>query len=283
MRLSEATVAIHGLGLMGGSLGLALAGKCKRRIGIVRRPEVADQALQMQVVDTATLDFAAGVSAADIIVLATPVREILTAIEEAGTHMQPGALLIDLGSTKGNIVDAMNRLPESVLAVGGHPMCGKEVGGLEHAEPDLYREKVFVLTPTERSTGNAVELSAELVEAVGAYAAIMEPERHDYAVGMVSHLPYLVATTLLHAEKEAAARDPLLDRLAASGFRDTTRLAGSEVPVMLDILLTNRHAVEEALTSFEQQLAGMRQLLGDPSALEEWMLEAQKERRAMFV
>ncbi len=283
MRLSEATVAVHGLGLMGGSLGLALEGKCKRRVGIVRRSETADLALRLGVVDVATVELQAGVSAADIVVLATPVRQIVLDVEEAGRHMRPGSLLIDLGSTKGAVVAAMDRLPGHIAAVGGHPMCGKEVGGLEHADTTLFVDKVFVLTSTARTDDAGMSLSRELVEAIGARPVLMGPAQHDRAVAYVSHLPYLLAAALVRTEKEAAACDPTLDRLAASGFRDTSRLAASEVPMMRDILLTNRQAVEDALTSFERQLGTIRGLLDDEATLEEWMLDAQRERRAMFV
>ncbi|MEA2575401.1 MAG: prephenate dehydrogenase [Chloroflexia bacterium] len=283
MRLSEATVAIHGLGLLGGSLGLALGGKCKRRIGIVRRPETAELALGLGAIDNATLEFQAGVSAADIVVLATPVRQIVADVEEAGRHMRPGSLLMDLGSTKGAVVEAMERLPEHLSAVGGHPMCGKEVGGLEHADAGLFASKVFVLVSTARTDEASMALSREIVEAVGARPVLMDPAQHDRAVAYVSHLPYLLAAALVRTKKEAASCDPLLDRLAASGFRDTSRLAASEVPMMRDILLTNRQAVEDALASFERQLGLVRQLLDDPARLEEWMLDAQRERRAMFV
>ncbi|HEX8598824.1 MAG TPA: prephenate dehydrogenase/arogenate dehydrogenase family protein [Chloroflexia bacterium] len=283
MRLSEATVAIHGLGLMGGSLGLALEGKCKRRIGIVRRTETADLALQVGAVDNATLEFQAGVSAADIVVLATPVRQIVRDVEEAGRHMPSGSLLIDLGSTKGAVVEAMDRLPGHVSAVGGHPMCGKEVGGLGHADAGLFAGKVFVLVSTARTAEASMTLSRELVEVVGAHPVLMDPAQHDRAVAYVSHLPYLLAAALVRTEKEAARCEPLQDRLVASGFRDTSRLAASEVPMMRDILLTNRQAVEDALASFERQLGTVRELLDDQARLEEWMLDAQRARRAMFV
>lgn len=282
MRLREAAVAIHGLGLMGGSLALALEGKCKRRIGIVRRPEAADLALHLGAVDNATLEFQAGVSAADIVVLATPVRQIVADVEGAGKHMRPGALLVDLGSTKRTVVAAMDRLPGHLSAVGGHPMCGKEVGGLEHADAALFQDKVFVLTSTARAGEAGMALSRELAEAIGARPVLMDPAQHDRAVAYVSHLPYLLAAALVRTEKEAAARDPALDRLAASGFRDTTRLAASETPMMRDILLTNRQAIEDALASFERQLGMVRQLLADDRSLEEWMLNAQRERKAMF-
>ena len=126
MPLSESTVAIVGLGLMGGSLGLALSGRCARRVGVARREEVAREAARVGAVDTATIDLASAVREADIVVLAMPVRAILETIPVVVETMREGSILIDLGSTKAQIVEVMNRLPSHVAAVGGHPMCGKE-------------------------------------------------------------------------------------------------------------------------------------------------------------
>ncbi len=283
MRLNEAKVAIVGLGLMGGSLALALGnGLCKARIGVARKQETADQATHTGVVDRATTDLQDGVREADIVVLAMPVRAILSSIQEVGTYMRTGALLMDLGSTKAEIVSRMDRLPEHVEAAGGHPMCGKETGGLEQADASLFRGAVFALTPTARTTHNAISLAQEMVEAIGARPLILDAERHDRAVACTSHLPYLLAASLTHVEAEAEEQDPVVGMLAASGFRDTTRLTASEVPMMLDILLTNRQAIEQALGSFERQIARARSLLDDPAALEQWMKEAQCKRREMF-
>jgi prephenate dehydrogenase len=281
MRLREATVAISGLGLMGGSLALALRGKCQTLVGIARRPELCEQATREGVVDRATCDLTLAAAHADIVVLATPVLHIVECIPHVVLAMRPGALLIDLGSTKRDIVAAMNGIPEGVLAVAGHPMCGKETGGLESADPAMFKGARFVLTPTERTTDEALVLAFELVEAVGACPLVLDAERHDRAVAVISHLPYLLASSLVHAEEEAG-EDSVVSALAASGFRDTTRLAASQVEMMLQVLQTNREAIESALDLFERNIAKARDLLNNPTALELWMEQARDRRRGMF-
>src|SRR5262245_50686666 len=151
MRLSDATVTIVGLGLMGGSLALALRGKCPRLVGVARRPETVRLAIETGVVD-AGCDLRPAVQEADIVVLATPVRHIISVIPQAARDMRPGTLLMDVGSTKAKVVEAMGNIPINVAAVGSHPMCGKEVDGLENADGSIFTGATFVLTPTTRTT-----------------------------------------------------------------------------------------------------------------------------------
>ena len=283
MRLSEATVAIVGLGLMGGSLAMSLRGQCARLVGVARSEAAAQAALKAGVVD-AVRSLEEATREADIVVLATPVRHITATIPEAAALMRPGAVLIDLGSTKAGVVGVMNSIPEEwgVAAIGGHPMCGKEVGGLESADGTLFRGATFVLTPTLRTTDEALRLARELVAAVGAGAVVLGAEQHDRAVAVISHLPYLLASALVQTEAQASECDPITGTLAASGFRDTSRLAASQTEMMLDILLTNRQGVEATLDLFEGQLGRARALLADFDGLKEWMEAAQKRRREMF-
>jgi prephenate dehydrogenase len=281
MRLENATVAIVGLGLMGGSLGLALRGSCRKLVGVARRPEVAQVAMSGGVADAASCELNV-VAEADIVVLATPVRHILDTIPTVAGIMQPGALLMDLGSTKAKVVETMNAIPEGIAAIGGHPMCGKETGGLESADPDLFLDATFVLVPTGRTTDAALSLAHELVKAVGAKPLLLDAERHDRAVATISHLPYLLAASLMHIEAEANDQDEVTGRLAASGFRDTSRLAASSLDMMLDILLTNREPVMSALDSFEEKIAEVKALLDDPAGLHAWMAEARCRRREMY-
>jgi prephenate dehydrogenase len=283
MRLSEATVAIVGLGLMGGSLALALRAQCARLVGVARNPAVARVALSQRVMDD-VCHIEQAAREADIVVLATPVRHIIEAIPRVAALMRPGALLLDLGSTKAGVVEAMNSISKEagVAAIGGHPMCGKEVGGIESIDATLYRGATFALTPTLHTTHDALLLAHELVKAVGAQAIVLEAGQHDRAVAVISHLPYLLACTLVQTEAQASAHDPATGTLAASGFRDTSRLAASQTGMMLDILLTNRQEVEAALDLFEEQLGKARALLNDEAGLKEWMGAAQKRRREMF-
>jgi prephenate dehydrogenase len=281
MQLEKATVAIVGLGLMGGSLALALRPSCPRIVGVARRKEAGQLALRQGIVDVASCNLSAAAHA-DIVVLATPVRHILATIPQVATLMRPGAMLIDLGSTKARVVEAMNALPEGIAAIGGHPMCGKETGGLESASAGLFQGATFVLTPTERTTDSAMLLAHELVRAVGAKPLVLDAERHDRAVATISHLPYLMSASLMHVEAEANAEDNATGMLAASGFRDTSRLAASSLDMMLDILLTNREPVEAALDRLGRQLAQARSLLDDEASLRAWMAEARCKRMEMY-
>ena len=229
-------------------------------------------------------DLAEGVGQADLIVLATPVRAILELVPRVGALAPAGCLLMDLGSTKARIVEAMEALPPHLQAVGGHPMCGKETSGVVAAEADLYEGATFVLTPLQRTRSEALALAQELVEAVGARPLLMDAERHDRLVATVSHLPYLLSVSLVATAEEMAAEDELIWELAASGFRDTSRLAASDVTMMLDILLTNRQAVGEMVSRFAHQLSAIAHLLeaNDEWGLRSLMEQAQKRRERMF-
>ncbi|MEA3344673.1 MAG: prephenate dehydrogenase [Chloroflexota bacterium] len=252
--LGNSRIAIVGLGLMGGSLAAALSESktCSRVVGIARRQWSIDQASQRRWIDHGTLDLRRGVNGADIVVLATPVRTIIQLIGRIGPWLNEECLLMDVGSTKREIISAMEGLPPGVEPVGGHPMCGKEVSGLEAAEPDLYEGAPFILTPLERTSPAALVLAQELVRAVGAHPLILDAELHDRLVGAVSHLPYLVAAALVQTAEGVG--DERVWRLAASGFRDTSRLASSDVDMMRDILLTNRGVMVDLLRRYQDQL-----------------------------
>jgi prephenate dehydrogenase len=161
-------------------------------------------------------------------------------------------------------------------------MCGKERGGLESAEEGLFAGARFVLTPTRRTTNEALALASELASAVGARPFVLDADRHDRAAALISHMPYLLAATLVHTERKTAEKDAVAEALAASGFRDTTRLAAGESEMMVDILLTNTEAVRASLRLFGEQLAAMQELLERPEELRAWMLAAQAARRRMF-
>ena len=292
--LKDARVVIVGLGLMGGSLAGALKkrGSCREVWGVARREETIEKAMRRGFINVGTCDLAEGVEQADLIVLATPVRTILELIPQVGSLAPAGCLLMDLGSTKARVVEAMKALPSYLQAIGGHPMCGKEASGVVAAEADLYEGATFVLTPLRRGSGQALRrtssealmLAQELVEAVGAQPLLMDAERHDRLVAAVSHLPYLLSVGLVAAAEEIAAEDELVWELAASGFRDTSRLAASDVTMMLDILLTNRQAVGETLSRFARQLDAIAHLLeaNDEEELRSLMEQAQKSREGRF-
>jgi len=269
--LGEAQVTVVGLGLMGGSLAGALRGRCRAIVGVGRRADTIQIAQDRGLVDRGTTDLAAGLRQADIVVLATPVRAILRLLAEIGPLLPEGCLVMDLGSTKTQIVARMAELPSHLQPLGGHPLCGREVTGIAAADPALYRGRTFVLSPLPRTSEAAFALGCALVEATGAHPLVLDPERHDRLVAVSSHLPYLLACGLAGTAAAKAGADPALWAVAASGFGDTSRLAGSDVTMMLDILLTNREAVLAAVQVCQTQL---RKLAGTLEAGDEEGLRA---------
>jgi prephenate dehydrogenase len=257
--LRSAHVCIIGLGLMGGSLGMALrAGHaCASVTGSDRVAETRAQAIALGSVDSAFPDARDAVRQADLVILATPVRAIVRLLGELAPAFRAGAIVMDLGSVKSPIVAAMAGLPPDVQPIGGHPMCGKERAGLAAADPGLFRNAVFCLAPLERTSAETLAVARDLVAAVGARSLVIESRRHDRLVAVSSHLPYLVAAALTATAGETAAGDDLLWMVTASGFRDTSRLAGSDVDMMMDILLTNSNNVASAARRAAQRLAAL--------------------------
>ena len=283
--LSEATVAIVGLGLMGGSLAgrLTIRRACKMTIGVARRQESLDTAFSRGWIDAGFTDLAEGVADADLVILATPPRVVLQQLQIIGPLLPDGCVLTDLASTKSAIVRAMNDLPAHVYPLGGHPMCGKEQAGLDAASPDLYEHQLFVLAPLARTPRSAVELARSMVAAAGAEPLVLDPAAHDRMVAWISHLPHLTAVALMRAALAGAEGDPDLWSLAAGGFRDGTRLAASSREMMLDIFLTNKEPILAAAQRFQAELAELCHLLecGDEVALARHLDEAISRRREM--
>jgi prephenate dehydrogenase len=262
--LGRSVVAIVGLGLMGGSLALALkdADAVEKIIGIDRNQATLDAALARGAVDV-SCDGLEMAREANMVILATPVRTVLRQLARLGEIAADGALLLDLGSTKRRIVSAMDQLPTRLFAVGGHPMCGKETGGFKAAEASLYRDTLFILTPTARSSEASLATATELARAAGARVLVMEAERHDRIVAAMSHLPFVIASNLIGTVDGWAQGEDEVWNLAASGFRDTTRLAASDAEMMLDILLTNSENVADLMRRFSRHFARLADLIYD--------------------
>jgi prephenate dehydrogenase len=271
---------------MGGSLAMALVERslCQEVVGVARRTEAVREAMAWGVAQRATTDLAEGVAGANVIVLATPVRTILRQIRQLAAMSLDPCLLLDLGSTKSDVVAAMEDLPSHVQPVGAHPMCGKELAGLAAAEPTLYEGAPWVLVPLPRTSPHALALARELALAVGGHPFVADADRHDRLVAAISHLPYSLAVTLMLTAAEIGAEDELVWKLASSGFRDTSRLAASDVTMMVDILLTNRAAIGDALRQASAHLDRLADLLavGDEDSLRALLVAAHDQRRAMI-
>jgi len=282
--LRDARVTIVGLGLMGASLAGALRGHCRQVVGVARRPETIQIALERGLIDRGTTHLADGVGDAEVVILATPVRVILRQMAEIGPLLAEGCLLMDLGSTKAQIAARMAELPPHVQPLGGHPMCGKETSGIEVADPSLYRGRTFILTPLPRTSAAALALGRELALAAGARPLALSAERQDALVATVSHLPYLLACALVATADATTSADPAAWEIVAGGFRDTSRVAGSDVTMMLDILTTNREPVLDAVRVCQEQLARLARLIesGDEPALRAALAAVRAERKRMF-
>ena len=281
--LAASRITIVGLGLMGGSLAGALKGRCRAVVGVDARPETLAIAEAHQLVDE-TMDLWSAVSSADMVVLATPVRVIMDLIPKISPWLARGALLIDLGSTKGQILEVMAETPEHVEVLGGHPMCGKELSGIEAADPALFRERTFILSPLSRTSEEALALGRELVLAVGALPLLIEGERQDYLVGTLSHLPYLLACSLVSTADATTSADPLAWQIVAGGYRDTSRVAGSDVEMWVDILTTNREHVVAAAEACRTQLDLLVEMIAadDKAALGQALAHIRQARKEMF-
>ncbi len=242
--LATSRVAIIGLGLMGGSLALALRGKCAELLGVGPRQATLDTALRGKFVSRASTDPGAILPQADLIVLASPVPAILELLSHLGDFVPQPCIVIDLGSSKRDVVEAMSALPERFDPIGSHPICGKEVLSISNADINLYHDAPFVLTPLARTTVRAREAAGQLIAAVGARALWMDAATHDASIAATSHLPYLVACMLVLATPPEAAV------LVGPGFRSTSRLAATPQSMMLGVLASNRDNLLAALARF---------------------------------
>ena len=278
-------VAIIGVGLIGGSLGMVLRGRklAATVTGVGRNAEKLARAQALGAVDRYTTDIGAGVAAADLIVLAVPVGQITTVLSEIVPFVRAESIITDVGSVKKEIVTRAERLmPRRAHFVGGHPMTGSERTGVENADPYLFESAYYVLTPTRSTHPGALEVMQRLVQAIGARLIILSPEEHDFLVAGVSHLPHLVAAALVNAVN--AIRDPeKILSLAAGGFRDTTRIAGGDPGLWRDILVANREMVIEFLSLFRSQLAEAENALdtGHAETLYRWLAKAASLRETL--
>ncbi len=283
LSLTDCEVAIVGLGLMGGSLAMALRGQCRMLIGVDKDPAVAQEALARGIVDQITVFEAAHNT--DVLVLAAPVRAIVGQVNQLATsafYPPRATVVIDLGSTKAQVMQSMAELPPRFEPVGGHPMCGKSVSGLVNANADLFRNKPFVLTPPGHTSVRALAIAYELVERVGGRLLVMSAEHHDQLAALISHLPYTAAVALMRTV--LAAGDDQAFEMASSGFRDSTRLASSDLDMMVDILTTNRGPLLKALGGFREQLDALDQAIqsGDAERIRQTLTAAREKRGAMF-
>jgi prephenate dehydrogenase len=274
------TLTVVGVGLIGGSIGLAAKGRgvAARVIGVGWRQATLDRARELGAIDDGILDLAAAVRSADLVVFCTPVDRIANQVLESATNCKPGTLLTDAGSTKGGIVRSLEgKLPPGIAFVGSHPLAGSEKRGPEHADAQLFEGRLTVVTPTAATPVETVEKVAGFWRALGSRVRLMDPDEHDRALALTSHLPHLVAAAL------AGILPAELAELTATGFRDTTRIAAGDPALWSAIFAQNRAAVNDALRTLSNRLVEFKDAIaaGDQAALDVLLTEAKKVRDAL--
>ena len=273
--MTSPTVLISGLGLMGGSLAAALAGAGWAVRLHHRRRDVVERAVELGY-GTAVTDLPAAVADCDLVVVCTPVGIIAEQVR-ALLPCAPRAVFTDVGSVKGAICHELADAARSGRFVGSHPMCGSHRQGLEHADPALYRGATAIVTPLAETPAAPVALVERLWQAVGCRLLRLSPDLHDVTVAQASHLPHVLAAAA------AAGLSPAAAPIAASGFRDTTRVAAGDAGLWSDILLLNRHAVLDELRAGIARLRDLEEALGtrDATAVRRW-LEGGRAGRQRF-
>lgn len=276
-------ITLVGVGLLGGSLGMALR---RRRlagsvIGFVRRPASVEECQNLGAVDLATLDLHHAVTDAELIVLCTPIAQMQPLVTRMLLALKPGVVVTDVGSVKGSVVRDLESLVQRTGAyfVGGHPMAGAEKMGVAAARADLFVESVCVITPTRRSNLAAVHDVEQLWKSVGARLLRLTPQAHDRFVSRSSHLPHTVAATL--ANLVLRPGQPVAQaRLCANGFRDTTRIASGSPEMWRDIALANRRNLARAVRQFIDDLHRLQRVLerGNSEAISKLFQQAKQRR-----
>ncbi len=276
-------LGLIGCGLMGGSFALALkrAGLVKRIVGYSKSPSTTERARQMGVIDVEAPSALLAVSGADIVLIAVPVASTDATFKSIKHLVTPGMLIMDVGSTKRDVIDAARRaLREQVdCFVPAHPIAGKELSGVENADVDLYQGRQVVLTPIERTNPIQLQKAVDVWAALGCRVVKMSPEAHDAAFAAISHLPHLITFALMNSISGQPLGKDFLS-LAGPGFRDFSRIAASEPALWRDVMLSNREELLNQSRMFQRNLQALELMItsGNADALLEQIENASATR-----
>ncbi|WP_310567209.1 prephenate dehydrogenase [Hydrogenophaga sp.] len=266
-------LGLIGCGLMGGSFALAMkkAGLVKRVVGYSKSPSTTERARQMGVIDVEAPSALLAVSGADLVLLAVPVSATEATFKAIRHLITRDTLVMDVGSTKREVIDAARRVLKDQVGVfvPAHPIAGKELAGVEHADAELYTGRQVILTPIERTLTVQLDKAQQVWSALGCNVKQMSPEAHDAAYAAVSHLPHLIAFALMNAIHDQKQGQEFLS-LAGPGFRDFTRIAASDPSVWRDILTSNKEELLAQSKQFQRALHALEVAIsaGNPDALE---------------
>ena len=274
-------MAIIGLGLIGGSVGLALrrAKADVEVVGFARRPEVASRAIEIGAADRTEGSLSSAVKGADLVLIATPTTAMKAILAEIGGSLDEGCIVTDVASTKAKVMGwAEESLPPSTSFIGGHPMAGKETSGIEAADADLFAGCTYCLIPGPSATKEAIDTMDDLVKKIGARPLFIDAYEHDSLVAAISHLPIVISAALVSMITKSPSW-PEMAKLAATGFRDLTRLASGSPEMSRDICLTNKEPIIRWIDEYIQELERFRRLVSEGGEeLEEAFVRARKAR-----
>lgn len=276
-------ITIIGVGLIGGSLGLALKEKkANFKIVGIDKQEIIEKAIARGAIDEGTVNLKEGIEEADIVIIATPVKTILNLLTQINPFLKKGCLVTDTGSTKGQIVERADKvLSKDIFFIGGHPMAGSEEYGIKSANSHLFQDKTYILTPTKKSNLIAIEKISSLIKMIGAKRLILNSLEHDRIVGTVSHLPQIMAVSLVNMVSELVRKENNNNYFKAvgEGFKDITRIASSPYKIWEDICDTNQENILEMIREFRNYLGVIEdKLKNNPNSLKEEFRKASKLR-----
>jgi len=281
------TLAIYGVGLLGGSVGLVAKarGIARRIIGIGRSRERLAHAIEQGAIDDMTTDLAAGCAEADWVLLASAVSHIIEILPQVATACKPSAIVTDVGSTKATIVRQAERVfpPSGPFFVGSHPMAGSEQSGVRHASAKLFEKACCIVTTTEATSQQAADQVEQFWRALGGRTVRLDPERHDRLVALVSHLPHMAAVGVLLVAAQGDEDADLLAALLGNGFKDSTRVAAGPPEIWRDICLENREPVADNLESLGNQLLALAEEIraGESDRLLDHLRRARELRKRL--
>lgn len=253
--------AIIGVGLIGGSLAIVLKkkGLADTIVGIGRGTANLEAAVRLGIIDSFSFDFKEGIEGADLVVIATPVLKIADTIRKARPYLKKGSIVTDVGSVKKAVIEEVTPLmPEGVHFVPGHPIAGTENSGAEAAFPELFMERKCILTPAPSTDPAALDTIKTLWEEAGSVVSVMDADVHDRILAAVSHLPHMIAYTLVNSVADVEGRGVDAISYSAGGFRDFTRIASSSPEMWSDICAMNRDSIVEMIEGFQKRLEGLK-------------------------
>ncbi|CAM3719965.1 prephenate dehydrogenase [Alkalicoccus chagannorensis] len=277
-------VFIAGLGLIGGSLALAV--KKQHPQVTVTGFDIDDQAVKLasslQIIDEAAPSLETGAAEADVIIMSAPVESTIRLIHELEqTDLKPGVLITDVGSTKQSVVQAGRKLTaKGAVFIGGHPMAGSHKTGVEASKERLFENAFYVLTPTEDTPAGSLIQLQNLLRGTKAKFMELDPEQHDKYAGLISHLPHIIASALVHQMDETGKEEPVVQQLAAGGFRDITRIASASPAMWRDILMHNKDTLLPMMADWRGRMEEIERLLatGDEQAVYAFFSDAKAAR-----